>query len=187
MPSCSSCSAKNLVLLADAAERIAVRRAQVRERKGFLRSSCSARCRAGVLKETPDAAGALVLGHEGMSLPASEMLPSVDIKAARDGVEEGRLARTVRADDGDEIALVQMRDREESAFFSFTVPGLKVLRDFECPASYTPSPVLAAICALLERRPLANAGEAMASATMTVRSGSLRHLDGHLSLKRWRR
>ena len=100
---------EGLILLADAAEGIAVRRAQVRKRKVFFDRHVWRSAAQGVLKKPPDTAGALVLGQEGDVLLGERNAALVDIKAARDGVEEGRFARTVRADDGDEVALVQVK------------------------------------------------------------------------------
>ena len=82
----------------------AVRRAQVRERKVFFDRHARRGAAQGVLKETPDAAGALVLGHEGDVLARERNAALVGIKAARDGVEERRLARSVWPDEAIDLA-----------------------------------------------------------------------------------
>ena len=104
-----------------------MRRAQVRERKVFFDRHARRGAAQRVLKEPPDAAGALVLGHEGDVLARERNAALVGIKAARDGVEERRLACAVRADDGDEVALVQMQGKGRKRLFLIHRAGVEGL------------------------------------------------------------
>ncbi len=63
----------------------------------------------GILKNAADQPGALVLGKGSDVIAVQENAPLVHRPDAGDGVEHGRLAGTVAADDGDKVAGVQMQ------------------------------------------------------------------------------
>ena len=134
------------VLGRDAAERIAVRRTQIREGKVFLNAHVRRSAAQRVLKQPPDDTAAVVLTCKGNVLAIQQDASLVHIKAARDGVEERGLARAVRADNGDEIALVEMeRQIGNGALFVHrsNVEGLGDVLNVQhisCPPSLLPRP-----------------------------------------------
>ena len=60
-----------------------------------------------VLEHTAEEGRALMLRQAGDVGAVDDDLTAVDLEGARDGVQHGRLARAVAADDGDEIAVVE--------------------------------------------------------------------------------
>ena len=119
--------AKHLSVLAgDRAEPTAVPRC---EREVFFDGH--ARCAAahGVLKQAADAAGTLILRHEGDVLAVKLDLAAVREKAAGNSVEERGFARAVCADDGDEIALCGVEAEVFDRLFGVDRAGVEGLRD----------------------------------------------------------
>ena len=137
---------KLAVLRRDAAERIAVRCAQIREGKVFLDAHVRRGAAQRVLKQPPDDAAAVVLACKGNVLAIQQNAALVHIKAARDGVEKRGFARAVRADNGDEITLVEMeRQIGNGALFVYRsdVEGLGDVLNVQhisCPPSLLPRP-----------------------------------------------
>ena len=78
------------------------------EGKIFLNAHVRRGAAQRVLKQPPDDAAAVMLACKGNVLAIQQNTALVHIKAACDGVEKRGLARAVRADNGDEIALVEM-------------------------------------------------------------------------------
>ena len=62
----------------------------------------------GVLEDPADKGGALILRQAGDILPADGDAAAVHGEGAGDGVQQRGFARAVAADDGDEVALVQV-------------------------------------------------------------------------------
>ena len=63
----------------------------------------------GVLKDAANVGGALMLAQTGDVHAVDDDLAAVHGPDAGDGVQHGRLACTVAADDGDEVALIQLQ------------------------------------------------------------------------------
>ena len=121
-------------------------RAQIREGEVFLDAHVRRGAAQRVLKQPPDDAAAVMLACKGNVLAIQQNTALVHIKATCDGVEKRGLARAVRADNGDEITLVQMeRQIGNGALFVHRsdVEGLGDVLNVQhisCPPSLLPRP-----------------------------------------------
>ena len=82
-----------------------------------------------VLEHAADEKGALVLGQRGDVGPVEHDPPLVHGPDARDGVEQGGFSRAVAADDGDEIAGVQMQAQARQRLLLIDGAGIEGLAD----------------------------------------------------------